>query len=235
MKKTISFILLQILVLSALAGCGGQQSSGSAQPNGGDASGIAPTMQNTSSMDGDLFTYDAINAMQFTVKAAISGEEDAYEYPWGDYDDPIELSEEGAYHPEDAMDADEKEKKIQEALSKLPPEKRKAAEEAMRKGQAQNNVPAQGEPELPPDWNNESNQLQLGGRLELQRGGDTVMIEMSEYCVDADTTFTVTPVKESKLPQQIMKGGFSLTGNGKSHVTLGDYAANYEFCWITTA
>ncbi|MGI6175670.1 MAG: hypothetical protein ACOYJC_05845 [Christensenellales bacterium] len=225
MKKTMSFILALILALPAFAGCVGQQAPGSDQTNGGDTSG--QTAQSAAPDGGgweDLFTYDEGNAMQLTVKTAISGEEDAYGYPWGGYDDPIELSEEGAYPSEDAMDADGKEKKIQEALSKLPPEKRKATEEAMRKGQEQNDVPAQGDPELPPDWNYESNQPRLGGRLELQSGGDTVMIEMSEYCVDADTTFTVTPIKESKLPQEFMKGGFSLTRNGKSHVTLGDYA-----------
>ncbi|HWR22363.1 MAG TPA: hypothetical protein VN366_02705 [Feifaniaceae bacterium] len=159
------------------------------------------------------------------VKAALPQGEGTCEYPWGAYDDPIELPEgDASGGAADAMDTDEKEEKIQEALSKLTPEKRQAAEEAMVRQQAQNSAPAQGEPELPPDWNAGSNQPAAGGRLEFSSGGTGVVIEISEYCVDEDTTFIVTPVKKSKLPQEFMKGGFSLTENDRSHVTLNDCA-----------
>jgi hypothetical protein len=61
--------------------------------------------------------------------------------------------------------------------------------------------------------------------VELHSGNATVILEMSEYCVDADTAFTVTPVKQSKLPEEFLRGGFSLSGaDGKEHVTLKDYA-----------
>jgi hypothetical protein len=43
--------------------------------------------------------------------------------------------------------------------------------------------------------------------------------------VDADTTFKVTPVKTTVLPEEFLKGGFSLSGaDDKESVTLKDYA-----------
>lgn len=178
----------------------------------------------------NLFTYDAANTMQFDVKAALPGEEEAYEYPWGAYDDPIDMPPDGALPSNDTnaaidTDEDEREKQLQEALNKLAPEKRQAAEEAMAKAkeQAPANAP-QGEPELPQDWNKGSNQAALGGGLAFSSGDTGVIIEMSEYAVDADTTFTVMPIKESKLPPEFMQGGFSLSSNGNSHVVLHDAA-----------
>lgn len=231
MKQVISFILILSFMVSAFAGCGGQQALDSVQANGDGAQDTAQTVQSGLHAGGGweaLFTYDEANAVQFTVKAAIPGEEDAYEYPWGGYDDPVDVPEESEALPgaeaDESPGAEEINDQLQQALEDLPPELREAAEKAMQSAQTQQQG-SQEEAELPADWNDPSNQPQLGGRLELQSGGDTVIIEMSEYCVDADTTFTVTPVKSTVLPEEFLKGGFSLSGtDDKEPVALKDYA-----------
>lgn len=227
MKQVISFILIAALIITSLAGCDGQQAPGPARTTGGDVPDTAQSASPAGSGWEALFTYDEDNAVQFAVKAAIPGEEDAYEYPWGGYDDPVDVPEgneasPGA-EPDESQHAGEISDQLQQALEDLPSELREAAEAAMKEAQAQQG--SQGKTELPADWNDPSNQPQLGGRLELQSGDATVIIEMSEYCVDADTTFTVTPVKATVLPEEFLRSGFSLSGaDGKEPVTLQDYA-----------
>jgi hypothetical protein len=255
MKKMISFILIAAFIITAFTGCG-SQNGGTLQNGNSPANGDSPAETHSGGTSGEtsaqqaqpddgwegLFTYDEANAVQFSVKAAIPGEEETYEYPWGEYDAPVDVPE-GSEAPPDAgssgkLDAGEINQQLQEALKDLSPEQRKIAEEAMEKARKQGQdamdsqaEPAQGEEaseegrELPPDWNDGSNQPALGGRLELVNGDTTVIIEMSEYCVDADTTFTVTPIKASGLPEEFLKSGFTLSGSGgEGHVTLKDYA-----------
>lgn len=55
--------------------------------------------------------------MQFTVKAAIPNEEEAYEYPWGEYD---ALDTQSGAAPEEepvGMDEEEVERLMEEALA----------------------------------------------------------------------------------------------------------------------
>lgn len=234
MKQAISWILIVSLMFAALAGCGGPQASGPAQVNGGGISDTESTVQSASDPGGgweDLFTYDEANAVQFTVKAAVPGEEDAYVYPWGGYDDPVGTPEESETNAgagtNGSPEADAINDQLQQALQDLPPELRAQAEAAMQAAQAQREGAAaapQQTPELPADWNAPSNQPALGGRLELVSGDATVIIELSEYCVDADTTFTVASVKTTALPEDFFKGGFSLSRGGETHVALNDYA-----------
>lgn len=218
-KRTVTFILAVVFLLTAAAGCSEKVGGSPVQKQNSDTPVTAPVGNNdASSVDGweGLFTYDEINAVQFTVKASIPNEEDAYQYPWGAYD---ALDTPGGTAPEEDagyMDEDELEHRLEEAI---------AAAEAQRNAQArQGTASSQAAPELPADWNAESNQPALGGRLELISGTTTVIIEMSEYCVDTDTTFTVTPVKTTVLPEEFFKGGFSLSRDGETDVSLNDDA-----------
>lgn len=232
MKKAVSLVLLMVFMLTALCGCGSQKAAGPAQTGGGNAPDAPQTAQAGSPAGGGwgaLFTYDRANAMQFAVKASIPGEEDAYGYPWGGYDDPADIpAESEAYigtETEGVPPADKTNGQLQQALEELPPALREAAEAAMKAAKTQPNpAVTQGETELPPDWNNPSNQPALGGRLEFLSGDTTVIIEMSEYCVNTDTAFTVAPVKATVLPEVFFKGGFSLSRGGEAYVTLNDYA-----------
>jgi len=226
MQKAISLALTAILMLAAFTGCGGRQAPGAAGTNDG---GVPDTAQNAlpagSGWEG-LFTYGEANALRFTVKAAIPGEEDAYEYPWGGYDDPVGALEQSETSPDtqanESPDAGMENDQLQQALEGLPPELREAAESAMREAEAQRQG-LQEEPELPDDWEEPSNQPQLGGRLEFTSGDTAVIIEMSEYCVDADTTFTVTPATAA-LPEAFFRGGFAVNSDGEAHTALGDFA-----------
>ncbi|NLC83644.1 MAG: hypothetical protein GX749_01005 [Ruminococcaceae bacterium] len=219
MKKIIASILVIAFLFTALTGCSEKHGGSSAQTNNSDESVNAPVEQSDASSSAGwegLFTYDDTNAIQFTVKAAIPNEEEAYEYPWGEYD---ALDTQSGAAPEEEpvdMDEEELERLMEEAL---------AAAEAQQEAQAQQgSAGLQETPELPPDWNAESNQPLLGGRMEFASGEDTVIIEMSEYCVDADTTFTVIPVKTAVLTKEFFNGGFSLSRKGEAHVVLNDFA-----------
>ncbi len=219
MKKAVACILVLTFLLTTLMSCSEKSVSSPVQTQKSDAPVTAPVEQN-SALSGNawegLFTYDETSALQFTVKAAIPDEGDNYEYPWGEYD-AIDISAQSGVEPEDELgnvDEDELERQLEEAL---------AAAQAQEQEQ-QGAAGFQETPELPADWNAESNQPSLGGRLELTSGDTTVIIEVSEYCVDADTTFTVIPVETTILPEVFFKGGFSLSSGDETHVALNDYA-----------
>ena len=221
MKKTVAYILVLTFLITTLMSCSEKSISSPVQMQQSDAPVTAPVEQNSAHSGNaweGLFTYDETNALQFTVKAAIPDEEDTYEYPWGEYD-AIDISAQSGVTPEDELgniDEDELERQLEEAL---------AAAQAQQEAQEQQGTAGSQEtPELPADWNSGSNQPSLGGRLELASGETTVIIEVSEYCVDTDTTFTVTPVETTVLPEVFFKGGFSLGSEGETHVTLNDYA-----------
>lgn len=236
----VFLVLITALILPALAACGKQNDAESDKTEENTTAAFQPdeTEENTAPLHqptgdevwADLFSYDETESVQFNVSAAIPGEEETYEYPWGEYDDLeyVEPDNKTAAGVEPSMSPDpgEANEKLQKALESLSPEKRKIAEEAMAKAQnqPQNPVDSPEKTELPPDWNDESNQPVLGGRLELQNGETGVIIEMSEYCVEKDTMFTVTPIKENKLQGEIIKSGFSLTEGEQKHVLLNDYA-----------
>lgn len=219
MKKAIASILVLAFLFTALTGCSEKNGGSSAQTNNSDVSVTAPVEQSDASSSTGwevLFTYDDTNAVQFTVKAAIPNEEEAYEYPWGEYDALDTQSEAAPEEEVGDMDEDDLERQLEEAL---------AAAEAQQEAQGlQGLVDSPEIPELPADWNALSNQPALGGRLELLSGETTVIIEMSEYCVDADTTFTVTPVKSTVLPEEFFSGGFSVSREGETQVALNDFA-----------
>lgn len=235
----ILIAFITALILSSLTACGKQNAAGSDETEENTAAfqpdeteeNTAPLKQPTEDeVWADLFSYDETESVQFNVRVAIPGEEETYEYPWGEYDDleyvePDNKTAAGV-ESDKSPDADAANEKLQKALESLPPEKRKIAEEAMEKAQnqTQNSVILSEKIELPPDWNNESNQPVLGGQLELQNGETRVIVEMSEYCVEKDTMFTVTPIKENKLQGEIIKSGFSLTAGEQKHVLLNDYA-----------
>ncbi len=223
----ILITFITALILSSLTACGKQNAAGSDETKASTTPSQQPTLNEVWD---DLFLYDETESVQFNVRAAIPGEEEAYEYPWGEYDEPdyVESDSKTAAGVEQSKSPDpgEANEKLQKALESLSPEKRKIAEEAMAKAQnqPQNPVNPPEEIELPPDWNDDSNQPVLGGRLELQNGETRAIIEMSEYCVDKDTLFTVTPIKKNKLQGEIIKSGFSLTAGEQKHVSLNDYA-----------
>lgn len=221
MKKAIASILILSFLFTMLTSCSLRDEGRKKQNDDVPVTTPAPVEQNdTSSGDGweGLFTYDDTNTVQFTVKAVNPSEEDDYEYPWGEYDS-LDISLQDEYVPEeepDDMDEDELERGLEESL---------AAAEAQQEAQAQQGESGSYEtPEVPSDESAESNQPLLGGRLEFSSGDTTVIIEISEYCVDADTTFTVTPIKTTALPDEFFKGGFSLSREGETQVELNDYA-----------
>ena len=232
MKKVIIFIPIIVFLNITLSGCGGQEAQ----------SGASDVKAQSGYVCQELFTYDDAKAVQFSVKAATPGEEEAYEYPWGDYDDLLGIPEESEISPSTGVkekpDAGEINEKLQAALEALPPEQRKAAEEAMRQArektwdaatsqgeQAQGEAASTEAQQLPTNLKDGSNMPELGGRLELVNGDNKIIIEMSEDCVDENTVFTVTPIKDNKLPGEFLKSGFSLkVSDGESHVTLKDYA-----------
>lgn len=219
MKKAIASILVFTFLFTALTGCSEKSGGSSSQTKNSDVSVTAPVEQSdTSSSAGweGLFTYDDTNALKFTVKAASPNEEEAYEYPWGEYDALDTQSEAAPEEEIGDMDEDELERQLEEALA--------AAEAQQEVQEPQGLVDPREIPELPADWNAPSNQPASGGRLEFLSGETTVIIEMSEYCVDADTTFTVTPVKTTVLPEEFFNGGFSLSCEGEAHVALDDFA-----------
>lgn len=219
MKRAAASILVLVFLFTAITGCSEINGGSPVQTQNNDKPAATPAEQ-SSALSGDgwegLFAYDDNGAVQFTVKAAIPNEEDGYEYPWGEYD---ALDTQSGTAPEQETgdkDEEELERKLEEAL---------AAAEAQREAQAQQGIAGSLKtPDLPPDWNAESNQPSPGGRLELASGETTVIIEMSEYCVDEDTTFTVTPVKTTVLPEEFFKGGFSLSREGETDVSLNDFA-----------
>ena len=247
----VLIVLITALILSALTACGKQnagesdetkvsaaslesaetgENTAAFQPDKTDVNTVSSQQPTLNEVWDDLFLYDETESVQFNVRATIPGEEEAYEYPWGDYDglDYIDPDSKTAadVEPSKSPDPGEANEKLQKALESLSPEKRKIAEEAMAKAQNQIQSPVNSpeETELPPDWNDESNQPVLGGRLELQNGETRVIIEMSEYCVEKDIVFTVTPIKENKLKGEIIKSGFSLTAGEQKHILLNDYA-----------
>jgi len=232
-------VFITALVLPMLAACGKQNAAGSDETKvntallqpGETAESTAEIQQPAANeVWDDLFLYDETQSVQFQVRAAIPGEEEAYQYPWGEYDDQefiqTDSNTSAGAESEKSTDADEANEKLQKTLEAMSPEKRKIAEEAMKKAreQTQSPVNSSGKSELPPDWKDESNQPVLGGRLELQNGETRVIIEISEYCVEKDTVFTVTPIKANKLQGEIIKSGFSLTAGEQKHVSLNDYA-----------
>jgi hypothetical protein len=219
MKRAVASILAIVFLFTSMTACAGKDEGSPIQKQESDTPVTAPAEQSGVSSGAGwegLFTYDDTQAVQFTVKAAIPNEEDAYEYPWGDYD-AYDTEKKSAPEKEiQDMDEDELERQLEETL---------AAAEAGQAAQAQQDTTdPKATRELPPDWYAESNLPALGGRLEFASGASTVILEMSEYCVEADTTFTVTPVKTTVLADGFFKGGFSLRQEGKTDVSLKDYA-----------
>jgi hypothetical protein len=100
MKKIISFNLIAAFIITALAGCGGQNADSLAQTHSSGIPDGAPAQQaQTGSGWEDMFVYDESKAVQLHVKASIPGEEDAYEYPWGGYDDPVDAPLQSTFAP----------------------------------------------------------------------------------------------------------------------------------------
>lgn len=232
MKKLIAFILITVFLNTTLSGCGIQKAD--------DAVSNEAKQEQEEGVDG-LFTYDEENVLQFNVKSAIPGEEETYQYPWGEYDDPIEAPSESEALPKandkPKLSEAEMNEKLQASLDKMTPEQQEAAKETMRKALEKSNTTDDTkvqeektgsdseEQKLPDEASAHSNQPDLGGRLEFENNEDIIIIEMSEYSIEADTTFTVIPVKENKLSEEFMKNGFLLTGeNNEKSVKLDDYA-----------
>ena len=102
MKKIITVSLIAAFIITALAGYGGQNADSLAQTHSSGIPDGAPAQQaQTGSGWEDMFVYDESKAVQLHVKASISGEEDAYEYPWGGYDDPVDAGIKGEAQPSD--------------------------------------------------------------------------------------------------------------------------------------